>query len=76
MSSIIIIIECTFVVDKLITNSVMVGFEASPSINYGKVNDSNHFALKLDFGKAFDKIEWNYLEAVILPMSSLLAWSS
>lgn len=37
-------------------------------MNNGKINGSNHFAVTFDLDKAFDKIEWNYLESVMLVM--------
>lgn len=41
--------------NRLTTNNVLVAFEAFHSMSYGKVNNTNHFALKLDLSKAFDK---------------------
>lgn len=46
----------------------MVAFEAFHSISHGKVNNINHFALELDLSKAFNRLEWNYLESVMVAM--------
>lgn len=49
-----------FVEKRLITDNVIVAFEAFHSVQHRKLNGSNHFALKLDLSKAFDKVEWNF----------------
>lgn len=55
-----------FVKDRLIVDKVVVTFEAFHSMFYSKINNANHFALKLDLSKAFDRVEWNYFEVVMV----------
>lgn len=41
-------------------------------MNIGKINGSNHFAIKLDLNNAFDKVEWDCLDYInILAMMFL-----
>lgn len=47
--------QSIFVDNMLITNNVLIAFEAIRSMFYGKVN--NHFALKLNFSIAFDRVD-------------------
>lgn len=43
--------------NRFITNNFIIAFEAFHSMKNGKINGSNHFALKLDLSKAFDRVE-------------------
>lgn len=53
MNSIIHDSQSVFVEDKLITNSLMITFEAFRFMKNGKINNANHFVLKLYLSKAF-----------------------
>lgn len=68
ISSVINDSQSAFVEKRLITNNAIVTFEAFHSMNFGKINRSNHFAIKIDFSKVFDRVKWNYLESIILAM--------
>lgn len=51
-----------FVEKCLITDNFIIAFEAFRFTAHGKINGSNHFALKLDLSKAFDRLSgiiWN-----------------
>lgn len=37
-------------------------------MSLGKIIGHNDFALKLDLCKTFDRVEWNYLESIMLAM--------
>lgn len=57
-----------FVEKRLITDNFIISFEDFHSLNNGKINGANYFSLKLDLSKAFYKVEWNFLESIILAM--------
>lgn len=57
MSTIIHNSQSVFVEKRLITDNFIIAFEAFHSMNFEKINGSNHFALKLDISKAFDKVK-------------------
>lgn len=42
------------------------------STSYGKISGSNPFALKLDLHKAFARVEWNFLESILVAMHFFL----
>lgn len=72
MNSIIHDSQSIFVDKRLITTNVIVAFEAFHSMIIRKINGYNHFALKLDLNRSFDRVEWNYLESIMLAMLFLL----
>lgn len=57
MNSIIHDAQSAFIKDRLITDNLMIAFEAFHSMQYGRINNTNYFALKIDLSKAFDKVE-------------------
>lgn len=68
MNSIIHDAQSVFVEDRLIIDNFMIAFEAFHSMQFGKINNGNYFAPKLDLSKAFDRLEHNYLEAAMKAM--------
>lgn len=68
MPSIILDNKSAFIENKLITDNMIVAFEAFHSTGIGRINGSNHFALKLYLNKAFNRIKWNFLEKVMTTM--------
>ena len=54
-----------FVLGRLITNNVLVAFEALHTMDRKLKGREGYMALKLVMSKAYDMMEWNYLEAVM-----------
>ncbi|KAL0290434.1 UNVERIFIED_CONTAM: hypothetical protein Sangu_2573900 [Sesamum angustifolium] len=50
---------------RLITDNVLLAFEVNHYLNTKKWGEKGHMALKLDISKAYDKIEWKFLEKVL-----------
>ena len=66
--------QSTFVPERIITDNVLVAYEC---LHYMRTNrsKSNAFcALKLDMTKAYDRVEWKYLEAVMLKLGFNQTW--
>ena len=53
-----------FVHGRLITDNVLVAFETMHHINQKKSGQIGDMALKLDMSKAYDKVEWVFLEKI------------
>lgn len=49
----------------------MIAFE---TIHFMKSHTSGNTALKINISKAFDRIRWNYLQAVLLRLGFAEAW--
>ena len=55
--------QSTFMSDRLFTDNVLVAFETMHYLNQKKKGKIGAMALKLDMSKAFNQVEWGYLQA-------------
>lgn len=51
--------------ERLITNNILIAFEALHTMDGRMKGQTGFMALKLNMSKAFDIIEWDYLEAIM-----------
>ena len=58
-------LQSAFVLGRLITNNVLVAFETMHCIDQRKKGKEALMAIKLNMSKAYDKVEWVYLEAMM-----------
>lgn len=66
--------QSTFIPNRLITSNALVAFEIfhfSKNKRWGK---TSCFTLKLDMTKAYDRVEWSFLEKMMEKMSFLAIW--
>lgn len=54
-----------FILGRLITNNIMVAFVIMHFMKRKNKGKDSWMALKLDMSKAYDRVEWNFLEAVL-----------
>ena len=53
-----------FVPDRLITYNILIAHELLHYLNTKNLSQP-YMALKLDISKAFDKVEWRFVEAIM-----------
>lgn len=58
--------QATFVLGRLISNNVIIGFECIHAIRNKKKGKEGHVALKLDRSKAYDRVEWVFIRERLL----------
>lgn len=54
-----------FVTDEAQTDNATIAFEVFHSIDGSHSKIATHMALKHDMSKAFDKVEWHFLEILM-----------
>lgn len=68
LGEIILESQCAFVVGRVITDSILISFETLHYMKSKRQGNTAHMALKLDMSKAYNRVEWDYLQALMLKM--------
>lgn len=59
--------QSAFLPGRLISDNIILAYEAFHSMSKLRGKD-RYMAIKLDIGKAYDRIEWSFLQAVMAKM--------
>ena len=60
--------QSTFMTDRLISDNIMVAFETLHYMRNHSSGEVGYIALKLDMSKAYDRVEWPYMEKLMKKM--------
>lgn len=60
--------QSAFIPGHLITDNVFVAYEINHYLKRKTRGKEGHMALKLDLSKAFDHVEWQFLESILLKL--------
>lgn len=67
--------QSAFIPGRLITDNVLIAHELMHSLHTKNLK-TKHMALKVDISKAFDKVEWDFIIAVMWRMGFCETWCS
>jgi hypothetical protein len=68
--------QSTFIPGRLITDNALIAFECINSLQKSMDNKGKYCAYKLDLAKAYDRVDWNYLEEVLEKLGFARQWIS
>lgn len=71
MSLIISKNESVFIAGRLITDNILLTLELLHSMQKNRFGKLERMAVKLDMSKAYDRVEWRYLKAVLQRLGNL-----
>jgi hypothetical protein len=60
--------QSAFLPGRLITDNTLIAFEAFHYLKQSKAKKHGYVGIKLDMAKAYDRIEWKFLEQTLLTM--------
>ena len=60
--------QSAFTKDRLIIDNILVAFETFHSMKNYKSGDNGFMALKVNMSKAYDRVEWYFLENLMRKM--------
>ena len=66
--------QSVFIPDRMITDNALIDFECLHSIHTAKDERSKFCAYKMDLSKAYDRVDWGFLEKVLLKLGFQSQW--
>jgi hypothetical protein len=76
LPSIIDSAQSAFIPGRLISDNVLAAYETLHTMNTGKRGKKGFMVVKLDMSKAYDRVEWRFLEAIMRKMGFNEKWIS
>ena len=68
--------QSEFIPGRMITDNASIAFECFYKIQQSKISQNTHCAYKLDLTKAYDRVEWKFLEGALSKFGFCHKWIS
>ncbi|GAA0139922.1 hypothetical protein LIER_01375 [Lithospermum erythrorhizon] len=66
--------QSAFLPGRMISDNILIAHEVLHFINHSKSVKNVNMPIKLDMSKAYDRVEWYFLEAIMLKMGFCRRW--
>ncbi|KAL5564839.1 hypothetical protein UlMin_028003 [Ulmus minor] len=66
--------QSAFVPGRLITDNVLLGFKTMHWLRQHRGGNTGYATLKLDMSKSYDRVEWPFLEGIMLRLGFAESW--
>uniref|UniRef100_A0A803PF28 Reverse transcriptase domain-containing protein n=1 Tax=Cannabis sativa TaxID=3483 RepID=A0A803PF28_CANSA len=74
LSTVISANQSAFIGGRIIQDNAIIGFESLHCMRKGRFGNGKKMAVKLDMSKAYDRVEWNFLEAMMVSLGYDHRW--
>ena len=74
LHSIISEMQSVFIANRLITDNILIAFESLHHMKTNCTGKKGFMAMKLDMCKAYDRVEWVFLEQILLKLGFQESW--
>lgn len=66
--------QSAFIPNRLITDNIIIGYECLHKVRHSEGKRNGLVALKLDISKAYDRVEWLFLEQTMIKLGFPRSW--